>query len=221
MSIHWGCNLTIKCNNEEDAEKLYSYLLENNVKEDVCQFNTNDFLISADGNNPISYDQKEVVIFMETSEKSIDEYNANEFFNELDEVAKNAQSSIENAILFFMPEESKCSYTYVKKLSNKAFEMFVEDYVDTNICDEDRDEFIKDTKAEFADKNWMIVCGEYEMITYMNNDKSGRTCLWEYEEIIKEWASDIIENWKFPWKEKVGMWAACFDEDGELFWDNE
>lgn len=224
MGIHWDVNLHIECQNVEDAEKLSNYLNENNCGEDYVEFQTGGLLINADGDVPVCNVENEVWIGYQASGRDIGSDNVYEFFAELDEIAESAGVSIVNVRLFFLSQENNGSFTFVKKLSDTAFDKFISDYMEDYI-DEDDEEATKETEAnfreEYGSKIWMIVCGEEELSVYIENDEEGRTCEWEFEDEIREWTNKIINEWEFPWDEDCGMWIAALDEDGEYLWDNQ
>ena len=221
MGIHNDVHLYIECSNNEEAIKLADYLNENYDNDGDIQFQTGNFAISSEeGAYP---DNNEVWIGYETGYRDIHNENIYEFFAELDEIAESAGVSIVNVRLFFLSQENKGSFTFVKKLSDNAFDKFISDYIEA--LDEDEKESPEELEAnlreEYGSKIWMIVCGEEELSEYIENDEEGRTCEWEFEDEIREWTNKIINEWEFPWDEDCGMWIAALDEDGEYLWDNQ
>lgn len=221
MGIHNDVHLYIECSNSEEAIKLADYLNENYDNDGDIQFQTGDFAISSEeGACP---DNNEVWIGYETGYRDIHNENIYEFFAELDEIAESAGVSIVNVRLFYLSQENKGSFTFVKKLSDNAFDKFISDYIEA--LDEDEKESPEELEAnlreEYGSKIWMIVCGEEELSVYIENDEEGRTCEWEFEDEIREWTNKIINEFEFPWNEGCTMWIAALDEDGEYLWDNE
>ena len=220
MGIHNDVHLYIECSNNEEAIKLADYLNENYDNDGDIQFQTGNFAISSEeGACP---DNNEVWIGYETGYRDIHNENIYEFFAELDEIAESAGVSIVNVRLFFLSQENKGSFTFVKKLSDNAFDKFISDYIEA--LDEDEKESPEELEAnlreEYGSKIWMIVCGEEELSEYIENDEEGRTCEWEFEDEIREWTNKIINEWEFPWNEGCTMWIAALDEDGEYLWEN-
>lgn len=221
MGIHNDVHLYIECSNSEEAIKLADYLNENYDNDGDIQFQTGDFAISSEeGACP---DNNEVWIGYETGYRDIHNENIYEFFAELDEIAESAGVSIVNVRLFYLSQENKGSFTFVKKLSDNAFDKFISDYIEA--LDEDEKESPEELEAnlreEYGSKIWMIVCGEEELSVYIENDEEGRTCEWEFEDEIREWTNKIINEFEFPWNEGCAMWIAALNEDGEYLWDNE
>lgn len=224
MSIHWDVNLNIECSNNEEAVKLANYLTDNYEEDSCIQFQTNGFFINADGDVPTSNEDNEVLIGFQTDVREIGSDNVYEFFAELDEIAESAGVSIVNVKLFFLSQEDGGSFTFVKKLSDTAFDKFIKNYMEDYI-DEDDEEATKETEANFREvygsKIWMICCGEDELSEYIENDEEGRSCEWEFEDEIRKWSDKIINEFEFPWNEGCTMWIAALDEDGEYLWDNQ
>ena len=220
MSVHNDVHLNIVCSNNDEAIKLADYLNENYDLDGDIQFQTSSFTIyTEEGACP---NDNEVWIGYETGYREIGSENIYEFFEELEEIAETAGVVIENIRLFFISHECKGTFTFVKKLADTAFDNFIQCYIEA-LDEEDKglaNEIADNLREEYSSKIWMIVCGEEELSEYIENDEEGRTCEWEFEDEIRNWTDNIINEFKFPWDEGCTMWIATLDEDGEYLWEN-
>lgn len=220
MSIHWDVNLKIECQNNEDAEKLSTYINENYRVDGGCKFNTEDFFIDDEDQDGACPVEDEVWIGYQCSTRDIGCDNVYEFFNEIKEIGNSAGVTVKNINLFFISQEGRGSFTFIQHISNKAFETFIQN----ELNELDGDEFDpteEELRNEYSDKICMIFCGEEELAEYIENDEEERTCEWEFEDEIREWTKQVIEEWKFPWDEGCTMWAAFLDKDGDYLWENQ
>ena len=226
MSYHWDVELQIQCVNEEEANRLHSYLEEHNFEDDYVSFNTGCFGI---GGNNFYFDVTENSIFIgdETRSRDIGSDNFNEFLDELDDLAAKANATIQNVILSFFSQENQGDYIFVKKLAPKAFEQFLKDYTDFDENETDEEciaeykKEVAEAREEYKDARWVIVCDEDCIKKLVENDPDKRECLWEFHDEIICWVDRIINKFKFPWEEGCLMWIEAIDKDGESLWDNQ
>ena len=229
MSYHWDVSLEIECSSEEESEKLFAYMKENNVEDNCLQFKTNDFSIVCDDVESFEYESN-FFIGGESKWREIGCDNIYDFFAEIEDIGKKANVSIKNIKLTYLSQESDGFYVYVKSLSQEAFDKFIKEYVDDDFYRADfNDEEVKseytkeERKARKKYKNvaWMIWCEPEGVDELAKNDPDGRESLWEFEEELNVWTRRIISEWKFPWDEGCrSLWAGAIDKDGEFLWEN-
>lgn len=228
MGYHWDVSLEIQCGNKEEASSLYSYLEKHNLNDDTVSFKTDGFDIAGNNFYFDVYEDK-ISIGDETHSRDIGTDNIHKFLKELDNIAKKANSTIQNVILKFFPQENQGFYVFVKKLPPKAFDKFIKEcIVEFDESAADDKEYVADYKKElkqaikeYKKVHWVIVCEHDDVEKLIKNDPDGRECLWEFDEELSSWADKIISDFEFPWKEGCTMWIGAVDKDGEMIWDNQ
>ncbi len=225
MGLHWNVSLELVFETDEQAVS-FSKAVNYDEEEEMVRFTFDDndeasfIYMGNNGSDGPSINGNAIFYHGECSSRFVGDYNVEDFFHELKNIATEAHAVIQHIEVTFMSQEDDGYYKFFSNFSDAArqklladrFDHYIDDFGedeavryelnlgdDHEVTPEDIELFKKTLQQKYDSCVWMLFLTETADIQdYIEEVDDGRESLFEFADEIEEFAQDAIKNFVNP-----------------------